>query len=320
MLLPGKIKYCLYIGGMEIAMKKTGKKKVSKMKHREYLVGYACALPAIIGVIALMIVPICYVIYISMTRWTAISSPKWIGLENYKKIFTDVYMYRSLFVTVKYAVGAILFSLVYAFVLALMLNTNIRGKTLFRSIFFLPYVMPAIGVTILWSWIYNADFGVMNSFTSLFGAGKSLWIYGEKTAIVSLWIMAVWVSGNYIIIFLAGLQGVPQSLVEAVAIDGGNAFHKLIYVTIPMVTPTIFFNFLMGMINHLQNFIPVYAITQGGPNNATLFTVYYLVREAFTRNNFGYASAIAVVFFVVISIITAIVFVTSKKWVYYGGE
>ena len=104
------------------------------------------------------------------------------------------------------------------------------------------------------------------------------------------------------------------------AIDGGNAFHKLIYVTIPMVTPTIFFNFLMGMINHLQNFIPVYAITQGGPNNATLFTVYYLVREAFTRNNFGYASAIAVVFFVVISIITAIVFVTSKKWVYYGGE
>ena len=133
-------------------------------------------------------------------------------------------------------------------------------------------------------------------------------------------IMAVWASGNYIIIFLAGLQGVPQSLVEAVAIDGGNAFHKLIYVTIPMVTPTIFFNFLMGMINHLQNFIPVYAITQGGPNNATLFTVYYLVREAFTRNNFGYASAIAVVFFVVISIITAIIFVTSKKWVYYGGE
>ena len=180
--------------------------------------------------------------------------------------------------------------------------------------------MPAIGVTILWSWIYNADFGLMNSFTSLFGASKSLWIYGEKTAITSLWIMAVWASGNYIIIFLAGLQGVPQSLVEAVAIDGGNAFHKLIYVTIPMVTPTIFFNFLMGMINHLQNFIPVYAITQGGPNNATLFTVYYLVREAFTRNNFGYASAIAVVFFVVISIITAIIFVTSKKWVYYGGE
>ena len=108
----------------------------------------------------------------------------------------------------------------------------------------------------------------------------------------------------------------PQSLVEAVAIDGGNAFHKLIYVTIPMVTPTIFFNFLMGMINHLQNFIPVYAITQGGPNNATLFTVYYLVREAFTRNNFGYASAIAVVFFVVISIITAIIFVTSKKCLY----
>ena len=157
-------------------MKKSGKKKVSKMKRREYLVGYACAMPAIIGVIALMVVPICYVLYISMTRWTAISAPKWIGLENYKKIFTDVYMYRSLFVTVKYAVGAILFSLVYAFVLALMLNTNIWGKSLFRSIFFLPYVMPAIGVTILWSWIYNADFGLMNSFTSLFGASKSLWI------------------------------------------------------------------------------------------------------------------------------------------------
>ena len=177
-------------------MKKSGKKKVSKMKRREYLVGYACAMPAIIGVIALMVVPICYVLYISMTRWTAISAPKWIGLENYKKIFTDVYMYRSLFVTVKYAVGAILFSLVYAFVLALMLNTNIWGKSLFRSIFFLPYVMPAIGVTILWSWIYNADFGLMNSFTSLFGASKSLWIYGEKTAISSLWIMAVWASGN----------------------------------------------------------------------------------------------------------------------------
>ena len=265
-------------------------------------------------------IPLGFVVYISMTKWTAISRPSFVGLANYVKMFSDPYIYISIKATLSYAVGAIFFSLIYALAIAIILNTTIPLRGMFRSVFFLPYVVPSIGVTMLWAWIFNPDFGLMNSFTSLFGFDKSLWIFGENTAIPSLWIMAVWGAGNYIVIFLAGLQGVPKTLLEAVSIDGGNAIHKLFHVTLPMITPTIFFNFLMGMINHLQNFVPVYTITKGGPNNATLFTVYYLVREAFTRNNFGYASAIAVIFFLIVAAITALIFVTSNKWVYYGGE
>ncbi len=281
---------------------------------------YACITPLILGLLLLIVLPIVLVVIISTMKWSAISAPRYVGFTNYIRMFGDGFIYQSLKVTVYYAAGSILCSLTYALLIALFLNTKVPGRTAFRSFFFLPYVVPSVATAIVWLWLFNVDFGVLNFMTGLIGLPKSMWIFGERTSVPSMFLMSMWVSGNYIIIFLAGLQDVPRSLLEAVEIDGGSSWHKLRYVTLPMISPVLFYNFLMGMISNLQNFNSAYIMTQGGPNDSTLFTVFYLVREAFTRNNFGYASAIAVVFFLCIAALTGLVFATSNKWVYYEGK
>ena len=294
--------------------------RMSSRKKREALVAYACITPLIFGLLLLIVLPIVMVVVISLMKWSAISNPRFIGIANYTRLFNDGFIYQSLKVTLYYAIGSIFCSLTYALLIAMFLNTRVPGRTAFRSAFFLPYVIPSIASSLLWLWLFNVDFGILNFFTGMLGLPKSMWVFGERTAVPSLFLMSMWVAGNYIIIFLAGLQDVPRSLLEAVSIDGGNAWHRFRYVTLPMISPVLFYNFLMGMISNLQNFNSAYIMTSGGPNDATLFTVFYLVREAFTRNNFGYASAIAVVFFVCIAALTGLVFKSSNRWVYYEGK
>jgi multiple sugar transport system permease protein len=294
-----------------------------KMKRRTKtsLVAYLCIAPALIGLFALTIIPILGVVVMSLTEWTGLQTPSFIGMENYANIFTsDLFFKKSVLVTLYFAFGAVMGGMIYSFIIATLLNKKIPARGFWRSVFFIPYIIPAVAVNVVWSWLYDANFGVFNYVLNLLGFDKSLWIQSEAMVIPSLITMTIWGSGSLIVIFLAGLQNVPRSYLEAVEIDGGNAWHKFKYITIPMMTPIIFFNFLMSIIGNLQVFVPAFSITHGGPNNASLFMVYLIYREGFMRNNMGYACALSLIFFMFIAILTAIIFKTSNKWMYYEGK
>ncbi len=285
------------------------------------IVAYMCLAPAILGLLILYVIPIIGVTVMSFTEWTGLKPPEFIGFANYKSIFTeDFYFGQSVLVTIYFALSSVIGGIVYSFAVAMMLTRNIPARGFWRSVYFIPFVVPAIAANVVWSWIYDSNFGVLNYLRNLVGLNKSLFIMGEKTAIPSLALIVIWGTGNLIVIFLAGLQNVPKTYLEAVEIDGGNAWHKFRNVTIPMMTPIIFFNFLMSTIMNLQVFIPAFALTKGGPNNHTLFWAYYIYREGFMRNNFGYASALSLLFFIFVALITALIFRTSNKWLFYEGE
>jgi multiple sugar transport system permease protein len=285
------------------------------------ITAYAFLTPAILGLILYTFLPILGVIIISLTNWSGLEPPVFNGIQNYIDIFTsDFYFQSSVVATLYFALGAVITGILYSFSVALMLNQHIPGRGIWRSIFFLPYVVPVIGSSVVWSWMYEANFGVFNYILNCFGFDKIQWLQDEKFAMPSILLMMVWMSGNLIVIFLAGLQGVPKMYLEAVEIDGGNLWHKFRHITMPMMSPIIFYNFLMSLITNLQGFVPSYALTKGGPNDSTLLMVYLIYREGFMRNNFGHASALSVLFFIFIAILTVVVFATSRRWTFYEAE
>lgn len=289
---------------------------------RNELNGILFASPAILGTLIFVIGPMIYSLYMSFTDFSGTSVPNWIGVENYARMIggRDLYFYKSLRVTVYYVLLAVPSSIIFSFLLALLLNQNIKGRALFRTIFYLPSIVPVIAISFIWMWLLNPDLGLANQLLRAVGLPRSMWIYGENTVIPSLALMNLWTTGGVTVIFLAGLQNVPRHLHEAIEIDGGGAWDKLMHVTIPMMTPTIFFNLIIGLIGGFQIFSQAYVMTNGGPNNASLFYVYYLYREAFQFSRMGSASAIAWVLFLIIMVFTALIFRTSSNWVYYEGE
>jgi len=289
--------------------------------NKDNLVAYLCLSPAILGLLFLTIIPIIGVIGLSFTNWSGLTNPAYVGIDNYIKVFTeDFFFTKSVLVTIYYAFGAVVTSIIYAFFIAIILNQKIPARGLMRSIFFIPYIIPVVATNVVWSWLYDSNFGAFNFILNTLGFDKSLFLQGEKTVVPSLMLIAVWTAGSLIIIFLAGIQGVPKAYLEAVEIDGGNTWHKFRHVTVPMMTPIIFFNFLMSMIANLQVFIPAKALTNGGPNDSSLFLVYLIYREGFGKNNMGYACAISFIFFVFIAVLTVVIFKTSNKWLFYEGK
>ncbi len=298
-------------------MKRSHKSGLLKMERRW---GMLLALPVTLGLLFFAIGPIVASFAFSMTDWEIGGRSSFVGLGNYERILTnDPVFTKSVFVTVYYVLATVPVAIVAAFALALLLNRKVKGLSVFRTIFFLPSIVPRIASTMLWLWLFNPDFGLLNSLFEYVGLPGSQWIYAEETAIPSLALMSVWGVGNYMIIFLAGLQSVPTHLYEAVEVDGGGAWRKFYHVTLPSMTPTIFFNMVMMQIGAFQSFDNVYVMTQGGPNNATLLYVVYLYRVAFTETKIGYASALSWILFLIIVALTLITFRTSRKWVYYEG-
>ncbi|MGF9644690.1 MULTISPECIES: carbohydrate ABC transporter permease [Paenibacillus] len=298
------------------------KRPKSGMMRMERNWGLLFALPAILGLMIFTIGPIVASFVFSLTNWTIGGQMTFIGLDNYRTILTeDATFSQSMFVTTYYALGSVPLGLAAAFIIALLLNQKVRGLSVFRTIYYLPTIVPSIANTMLWLWMFNPDFGLLNSLLEGVGLPGSKWIYDENTAIPSLIMMSTWGIGNTVIIFLAGLQSVPTHLYEAAEVDGGNRWHKFFHITIPSMTPTIFFNLVMSLISTFQAFNQAYVMTNGGPNNSTLFYVFYLWRTAFTETKIGYASALAWILFFVIMVLTVLIFSTSKKWVHYeGGE
>ncbi|NLJ23812.1 MAG: sugar ABC transporter permease [Firmicutes bacterium] len=283
--------------------------------------GILMALPAILGFLMWSLLPMVASLVISFTEWSVVSKPKFIGFANFNRMFTqDPLFWKSLYVTAYYTFLSVPAVIVSAFLIATLLNQEVKGLAIFRTIFYLPSVVPAVANAVLWLWLFNPDFGLLNTVLGSLGIGKSLWIYDEASVLPSLVLMSVWGMGNTMIIFLAGLQGVPRQLYEAAEIDGANFLQRWAHITLPMVSSVIFFNLVMGLIGTFQVFSQAYVMTDGGPNNSSLFMVYYLFRNAFQYGRMGYASAIAWMIFLIVLAFTLVIFKSSPAWVYYEGE
>ena len=292
--------------------------------RRGELWGLFFAAPAIIGFFGFTIGPMIYSIFVSFTESRLGSIGEWVGLHHYVSIFTtDIHFAQSLRVTFTFAAMSIPLSLGTAFFIALLLNTEgLRGVRIWRVIAYVPSIVPAVASIFLWRWIFNpGHFGIANNILSFLGLPNSAFFWSERAVLPSFAFMGVWGIGGTMIIYLAGLQGVPRALYEAIEIDGGGAFSKFRYATLPYMTPTIFFTLIMGIIGSLQTFMGAFLITEGGPNNASLFFGLHLFRTAFTLNNLGRAAALSWVLFVIIMFFTLANFALARFWVYYeGGE
>jgi multiple sugar transport system permease protein len=292
-----------------------------RARGREALIGYLFASPVILGLIVWVMVPMVGSLLISFTDWNVLTAPHWLGLLNYVRLFTvDLFFAKSLLVTVYYVALNTALTFIYSLALALLLNQKVKGQGIYRSVFYLPAIVPLVASSALWLWLFNPDFGLFNQIFLGFGLRKSLWLAGQPTVIPSLVLMSVWGgAGNTIVIFLAALQGVPRQLLEAVEIDGGGWWHKFWAVTWPMISPVTFFNIMVGLINSFQIFTQSYIMTSGGPNNASLFYVYLMYREGFERNNMGDAAALSWILFLIVSLLGIVLFRWSREWVHYEG-
>lgn len=290
---------------------------------RNCLWGMAFALPWLIGLLVFVLGPIIVSIYLSLTRYDIISTPEFLGLDNFKRAFLeDELFWPSLGRTFKYAVGVVPVSIVGALVLAMLLNQGHKGTNLFRTFYFLPHLTPAVAMALLWRWLLQPSVGPVNYTLKQMGIKGPGWLTDPKWALNSLIMVAWWGSlgGNNMLIFLAGLQGVPQELYDAADVDGAGRRRKFLNVTLPMISPTLFFNLIMGVIGALRVFAMAFVATGGGPSRATWFYALHLYNWAFQYFEMGYAAALAWIFAFVVIVITLVQFRLSKGWVFYAGE
>lgn len=287
----------------------------------ETLWGLACVSPAVLGFFLWDLGPMLASFVLSMTDWSVTGEASWLGFANFRQLlFHDALFRTAARVTVTYAVISVPLQMLVAFLLAILLNEKIKGLPFFRTIFYLPSTVPLIASSVLWLWMYNPDFGLFNALLDMLHLPAQQWIYASDSVVPSLILMSLWSVGPMMIIFLAGLNAVPQHLYEAVSLDGGNVWNRLFSVTIPMITPTVLFNLVLSIIGSLQTFTQAYVMTDGGPGNSSLFYGLYLYRKAFQEGQLGYAAALGVLQFIVIAALSLFVFRTSSRWVHYGGE
>ena len=289
--------------------------------QRETLVGWLFIGPAVLGFLLWVVGPMLYSGWLSMTDWDLLSPARFVGFENFQKMVDDQLFWKSLRVTVVYTIFHVPLTLLLAFAVAMLLNTKIRGMAIFRTMYYLPTIVPAVANAVLWVWIFNSEFGLLNMVLRLMGLKKVLWIQDPNVALTALIIMSLWSMGGVMIIFLAGLNGIPETYYEAAKIDGANGWRRFRHITIPLMTPVIFFNLILQIIGSFQVFTPGFLVTAGGPNYATNFYVLYLFNNAFSYFDMGYASALAWVLFFIVLILSLIVFRSGDRWVYYeDGE
>lgn len=284
---------------------------------RKNIKGYLFISPWLIGFSVFSLYAIGSAIYYSFCEYSVFGSPQWIGLANYRTMFTDDPLVGiSLYNTVYYSILAIVLVITVAFLLATLLNQKVRGLSLFRAMFYVPSITPVVASSVLWLWILT-QYGLLNVFLDYLGIKGPAWLANPAWSKFSLVLMGVWACGGTMIIFLAGLQGVPRQLYEAAKLDGAGIWHQFRHVTIPMMTPVILFNLIMGVIGSFQVFTQAFIMTGGGPADSTLFYVLYLYQNAFFYFKMGYASALGIILFIIILLLSLIIFSTSKKWVYY---
>jgi len=289
-------------------------------ERRNFFKGMAFISPWIVGFAVFTAVPIGLSFYYSFCDFSLTAprhAPLWTGLDNYQQLMQDVVFWKSLRNTMYYASMALPAGMLVSLGLALMLNARIRGQTVYRAIIFLPSLVPAFASAMIWQWMFNPTMGVFNMLLGKLHVAPPDWL-GERLAMPSLAFMSVWGVGNTVVIYLAGLQDVPRELLEAAEIDGAGTWRRMLAVTLPMLSPVIFFNLIMAIIGTFSILTVPYIITSGGPNKATYFYTMYNYDEAFKYLNMGYASALAWIQLAITMVLTAVAFWSAKKWVHYG--
>ena len=296
---------------------------MTRLRRREELEGYLYISPWILGFFIFVLGPMIASIYLSLTHYNLIEPPRFVGFRNYVYMVSeDELFWGSLGRTLYYAGVSIPLGVTGSLLLALLLDQQLRGTAFFRTVFFLPHLTPIVASVFLWKWILQPQVGLMNYLLGKIGIDGPGWLVSQKWAIPALIVMSLWrgMGGNRMIIFLAGLQGIPEELYEAAMIDGAGVWRRFVHVTVPMLTPTIFFNMIVGVIGGLKVFTSAFVATEGGPGHATYFYVLHLYNKAFAYAEMGFASALAWAFFVVVLSFTLIQVVMSRRWVFYGGE
>jgi multiple sugar transport system permease protein len=289
--------------------------------RREALSAYALISPWLIGFLVWTAGPMLASFVLSFTNYDVVSPLSWRGVGNYREVFfTDPLFWQSLRVTFTYAVLSLPAGLAVGLAVALLLNLKVPGLSVWRAIYYLPSVISGVAVAVLWQYVLNPRFGVLNWALRLVGISGPGWLADPHWALPSLAIMSLWAAGGGMVLYLAALQSVPTALYDAAKVDGASALVRLRYITLPMISPVVFFNLVMGTIATFQYFTNAYVMTQGGPNNATLFYNLHLYNNAFRYFRMGYAAALAWVLFVIILFLTLLIFRSSTAWVYYEGQ
>jgi multiple sugar transport system permease protein len=285
------------------------------------MAGYIFILPWLIGFLGFTLMPLMASLYLSFTKYDVLSPPVWIGIDNYKAMLHDDRYWKSIQTTFTYVFTAIPLKLVFALIVALMLNAKFKMMGLYRSLYYLPTIMGgSVAVAIMWRQLFGTE-GALNSFLFLLGMEeKQSWIMNPSTALWTLVLLGIWQFGSSMLIFLAGLKQIPVDLYEAAVIDGTNWFQRFFNITVPLLTPVIFFNLIMQIISGFKVFTEGLIVTGGGPMDATLFYALYLYEKSFTSFDMGFGSAMAWVLLLIIGFFTAVVFMTSSRWVHYESK
>lgn len=290
-------------------------------RRAETKAAYFFLFPSLIGLSLVTYIPLIAVFVLSFFKWNGLSDPVFNGVANYVRLFTkDPYLFDSIKATLYFASIAVLGSIIWSLIVAMLLNRKVPARGFFRAVFYVPYVLPALAVYLGWNWLYDYNHGLFNYIITSLGGSRIMFLENQAAVVPSIAMITVWLSGNLIVIFLAGLQNVPRIYYEAAEIDGANSWKRFWNITLPCMTPIIFYNMLMSLVSSMQVFVPSFSLTSGGPGNSTTFMSYLIYRYAFTgTGKLGYAAAISAIFFVLIALFTAVLFATSKYWVFYMG-
>lgn len=310
----------LLAGGVAFVFMVFGKdtKATGYFRHEHYA-GYLFVLPWFLGFLLFGGGPILFSLFMSFCDYDVLHPPKWVGLSNYTNMFTNPLFYKSLYNTVFMALG-IPFGMAVGLGIAMLLNYEIKGMAVYRTFFYLPAIMPAVAASILWIWIFNPQQGILNNLLAQVGIAGPAWLQDEHWSKPALIIMNLWGAGGSMIVWLAGLKGIPRHLYEAAEIDGAGRLRSFWSITLPMLSPYIFFNLIMGLIGTFQIFTQAYVMTQGGPIDSTLFFAFYLFNNAFRFFRMGYASALAWVLFAIVLALTLIQMRLAPRWVHYESD
>ena len=294
-------------------------RRLASNRVREAAWAYLFLTPFFLGLLFFILGPVLAAFAISFTTWDLLSPPQWVGFANYREMASDGLFWTALKNTVYFTVVAVPVTLVLALGLAAMMNRKLRGISLLRAVYFFPVTASIVAVSLLWAWMYTPDFGIINYVLSFLGLPKVKWLVDPRIAMPSVILMSVWRGlGFNIVVFLAGLQSIPKDLYEAAELDGAGGWDRFRQITIPLLTPTIFFAAIMALISSFQVFEQTYIMTQGGPGNATLTLVYLIFQNGFTWLRMGYASALSFVLFAMLFVITVVQVRLQTRWVHYA--
>jgi len=295
------------------------KRRISPAKRREWLEGYLFAAPFLIGFTVFVAFPMLYSIWLMFQRWDLLSAPEFVGFRNIQRAFTDELALKSLLNSLIYTIFAVPVQLVISFSLAYALTQKIKFRSLYRAGFYLPIIIPIVATAVVWQRVFHPDFGILNNVLGWFGIPPQAWLLRPELAKPAFILMSFWMIGRQMVIFIAGLGNIPTSLLEAAQIDGAGRFKTILKITVPLMTPLIFYNMVIAIINSFQTFVPSLIMTDGGPENSTLFVVLNIYRNGFQFFNMGYASALAWQLFSIVIGLTIVQFYASNRWVYYDS-